>query len=291
MANTTINSATVNSVSVVSKEETIMATITIKNMAITNKHDANYVSKAMLGEALGYSKTKLLNIKREDLVKEMTEKLAPKMTEEQLCNAVNAVVDVNANGSNAVIELPKELNKSSKEETDMISMNELEEKELTEKETEEMIRENKKVEEIKKVETEEERTTRRLLMTIQMLKDILEASERNEKNGYGSKISGKHLSSIIVKQWGIKNLNNALKNDEKTRNALILGLDRPGKILITNELLKDLADIKKWLLSENIISEGKFSYNEKKKINLFVHEVSMDNIKNHRLMNLVNNNQ
>lgn len=285
MANTTINPATVNSV--VSKEETIMATITIKNMEITNKHDANYVSKEMLGKVLGYSKTKLLKIKREDLVKEMTEKLAPKMNREQLDNAIGAVVNANVNGSNAIVELPKELNK--KEETDMVetvSMNELEEKE-----TEEMIKENEKVEEIKKIETENERTTRRLLMTIQMLKDILEASERNEKNGYGSKISGKHLSSIIVKQWGIKNLNNAIKNDEKTRNAMILGLNRPGKILITNELLKDLAEVKKWLLSENIISEGRFSYNEKNKINLFVHEVSMDNIKNHRLMNLVNNNQ
>lgn len=285
MANTTINPATVNSV--VSKEETIMATITIKNMEITNKHDANYVSKEMLGKALGYSKTKLLKIKREDLVKEMTEKLAPKMNREQLDNAIDAVVNANVNGSNAIVELPKELNK--KEETDMVetvSMNELEEKE-----TGEMIKENEKVEEIKKVETEDERTTRRLLMTIQMLKDILEASERNEKNGYGSKISGKHLSSIIVKQWGIKNLNNAIKNDDKTRNAMILGLDKPGKILITNELLKDLAEVKKWLLSENIISEGRFSYNEKNKINLFVHEVSMDNIKNHRLMNLVNNNQ
>lgn len=285
MANTTINSATVNSV--VSKEETIMTTITIKNMKITNKHDENYVSKAMLGEALGYSKTKLLKIKREDLVKEMTEKLAPKMNREQLDNAIDAVVNANVNGSNAIVELPKEINK--KEETDMVetvSMNELEEKE-----TEEMIKENEKVEEIKKVETEDERTARRLTMTIQMLKDILEASERNEKNGYGSKISGKHLSSIIVKQWGIKNLNDALKNDEKTRNAMILGLNRPGKILITNELLNDLAEVKKWLLSENIISKGEFSYNEKKKINLFVHEVSMDNIKNHRFLNLVNNNQ
>jgi hypothetical protein len=285
MANETNSTVTINSNSV-SKEETIMATITIKNMEITNKHDANYVSKEMLGKALGYSKTKLLKIKREDLVKEMTEKLAPKMNREQLDNAIDAVVNANVNGSNAIVELPKELNK--KEETNMIetvSMNELEEKE-----TEEMIRENEKVEETKKVETEEERTARRLTMTIQMLKDILEASERNEKNGYGSKISGKHLSSIIVKQWGIKNLNNALKNDEKTRNAMILGLGS-GKILITNELLNDLAKVKKWLLSENIISKGEFSYNEKKKINLFVHEVSMDNIKNHRFLNLVNNNQ
>lgn len=221
MANTTINSTneTVNSVSV-SKEESIMATITIKNMAITNKHDKNYVSKAMLGEALGYSKTKLLKIKREDLVKEMTDKLTPKMTEEQLDNAVNTVVNANANGSNATIELPKELHKLSKEENSMD--------------------ESKKMIEEKKGKTPAEKTQ-------ELYNDLAYYAKKNAAKGYGNTISGFMVAAVIAKQYDIYNLKGALDNDAKTRKAIEAGSDRPGRIIVTDEVKANIATVRKWL--------------------------------------------
>lgn len=79
------------------------------------------------------------------------------------------------------------------------------------------------------------------------LEDLHKSALENKEKGYGTSVSAFMLDALILKQYGIYNLKGALKNDELTRKS------GEGNILITEERLNKVKEIKKWLLTKGII--------------------------------------
>lgn len=79
------------------------------------------------------------------------------------------------------------------------------------------------------------------------LEDLHKVALENKEKGYGTSVTAFMLDALILKQYGIYNLKGALKNDELTRKS------GEGNILITEEKLNKVKEIKKWLFNKGII--------------------------------------
>lgn len=88
-----------------------------------------------------------------------------------------------------------------------------------------------------------------------MINRIMFSKNKNLEKGYGSVISVSALNDIILRQFNVYNVRNALKHDMRVREAILRGEPNNGEIYITDEILSNLAATKEWLIKYNYISE------------------------------------
>lgn len=81
----------------------------------------------------------------------------------------------------------------------------------------------------------------------EFLEDLRYASLKNKDKGYGTTVSGFMLDALILKQYGIDNLKESLKNDAITRKT------GKGNIIINEEKINKIKEIKKYLINKGII--------------------------------------
>jgi hypothetical protein len=79
------------------------------------------------------------------------------------------------------------------------------------------------------------------------LEDLRYASLKNKDKGYGTSVTAFMLNALILKQYDIDNFKEALKNDAITRKT------GKGDIIVTEEKINKIKEIKKWLISKGII--------------------------------------
>jgi hypothetical protein len=166
--------------------------ITLDTLNITDIHNEGYISKEMLGEALGLSNKAIKKAKRSDLIEKMRSKLL-----------------------------------ESKEEETMAENNTVQDVAVTDK--------------VRKMRD--------------MLNRIMYAKTRNLEKGYGSVISIDMLNDAILKQFGVTNVKNALKHDMRVKEDMLLGKPTEQKIIVTDELIRNVIIVKSWLIKYHYISE------------------------------------
>ncbi len=81
----------------------------------------------------------------------------------------------------------------------------------------------------------------------EFLEDLRYASLKNKDKGYGTSVTAFMLDALILKQYGIDNTKEALKKDAITRKT------GKGDIIVTEEKINKIKEIKKWLISKGII--------------------------------------
>ena len=172
-------------------------TITIDALNITDIHAEGYISKDVLGEALGLSNKAIKKAKRNDLIEKMRSKLLQE----------DAVV--------------------SKEEVNMT--------------------ENSTVQDVA--------VTGKVRKMHDMLNRIMYAKAKNLEKGYGAVISIDMLNDAILKQFGVSNVKNALKHDLRVREDMLQGKPTDQRIIVTDELIRNVIIVKTWLIKYNYISE------------------------------------
>ena len=79
------------------------------------------------------------------------------------------------------------------------------------------------------------------------LEDLRYASLKNKDKGYGTSVTAFMLDALILKQYGIDNTKEALKKDAITRKT------GKGDIIVTEEKINKIKEVKKWLVNKGII--------------------------------------
>lgn len=276
----------------VSKEETIMGTTTMNNevvvieyavaeslkdrLEVKGIHSDGYLGKVEIGEILGLSKKKVTTSKREELLNILKlavenaynkeNKVEEKKVDKAKCGTTDdKIMDESSKCSMLLrrLEIEDENSKYymtkeiigielglSKEEISSSDRNVLAEKlkiKLVKYLHDERIRMGKEIYKPKttaKIKTEDKTPQEKLNA---FLEDLHKVALENKEKGYGTSVSAFMLDALILKQYGIYNLKGALKNDELTRKS------GEGSILITEERLNKVKEIKKWLLIKGII--------------------------------------
>lgn len=88
-----------------------------------------------------------------------------------------------------------------------------------------------------------------------MINRIMYSKARNVEKGYGPVISVDMLNDAILKQFGVSNVKNALKHDLRVREDWLLGKPTEQRIIVTDELIRNVIMVKSWLIKYNYISE------------------------------------
>ena len=265
----------------------------LKNrLEVKGIHSDGYLAKTEIGEILGLSKKKVNASKREELLnilktaveeayksekkskktskKSSTKKEEAKVEEKKVDKAKCGTIDDKIMYESAKcsmllrrLEIENENSKYymtnemigielglSKEEISSLDRNVLIEKlkiKLVKYLHDERIRMGKEIDKPKttaKIETKD-KTPQEKLNTF--IEDLRYASLKNKDKGYGTTVSGFMLDALILKQYGIDNLKEALKNDAITRKT------GKGNIIVTEEKINKIKEIKKWLISKGII--------------------------------------
>lgn len=265
----------------------------LKNrLEIKGIHSDGYLAKTEIGEILGLSKKKVTASKREELLdilkaaveeacksekkskkaskKSSTKKEEAKVEEKKVDKAKCGTIDDKIMYESAKcsmllrrLEIENENSKYymtnemigielglSKEEISSLDRNVLIEKlkiKLVKYLHDERIRMGKEIDKPKtttKIETKDKTPQEKLNA---FLEDLHKVALENKEKGYGTSVTAFMLDALILKQYGIYNLKGALKNDELTRKS------GEGNILITEEKLNKVKEIKKWLFNKGII--------------------------------------
>ena len=127
--------------------------------------------------------------------------------------------------------------------------------ELVEKMRSKLLIESKEEEEMENTTQKEVVTNTKVLKMRDMINRIMYAKARNIEKGYGSVISVSALNDIILRQFDVYNVRNALKHDMRVREDLLIGKPNSGEIYITDEIIKNVIIVKTWLIKYNYISE------------------------------------
>lgn len=228
MANTTILKENLTPVVTnndsVSKEKTIMGTTTMNNDVVVIEYAVAEQLKNRL-EVKGIHSDGYLAKTEIGEILGLSKKKVTASKREELLDILKTAVE-------EAYKSEKKSKKASKKSSDK-----------SDKKEETKVEEKK---EAKKEPETKDKTPQEKLNTF--LEDLRYASLKNKDKGYGTSVTAFMLDALILKhQYGIDNTKEALKKDAETRKT------GKGNIIVTQEKIDKIKEIKKWLINKGII--------------------------------------